>query len=495
MMAFGESKKLWIGSVALLLASPFAGWNLASWPTKLRYPGEENSLEGQRLAEMVHLRQGVRIYSPPSPEGFDIANYGPLYYLLGSRLVNPQKPAYLPLRLVSLLGTVGCAIGCGLLAFWLGRSYFAAALAPLVFLSYRIVTFHGVSARCDAVALFLSFCGFLIAYRSRNRKGLLLAAIFMLLGLLYKQQFLAAPMAVLLSLLLEKRYRLAAEFGGLMALGGVALLGFFQFVAFHGQAFLTHIFLYNALPFRTACFETGMIVAGMLFFFPLLIGLEFLRLHRDKPVACYVACALSLSIGAFAKQGSDTNHFLESALVLSALVAALLAERIATLACAGEFSLLIVSLLLAQLFASSAPFAWPAPGGGDFQRDSAMQDFLRRNFAPHTLALGYYNGDLLRAGLDTPISDLYGYSWVIRRDLASDRDLLHQLDDGRFGVVVLNFDLQHERDLFYADFYLTEPLRQAILADYRLAASLEMPEVEKFRANDRFYVWVPRSLR
>ncbi len=84
---------------------------------------------------------------------------------------------------------------------------------------------------------------------------------------------------------------------------------------------------------------------------------------------------------------------------------------------------------------------------------------------------------------------------MIRRDLASDRDLLHQLDDGRFGVVVLNFDLQHERDLFYADFYLTEPLRQAILADYRLAASLEMPEVEKFRANDRFYVWVPRSLR
>src|SRR6266699_890328 len=181
-----SGKSLWFGCLALLLVGSFAGTQLASWPVKLRYPGEENLAEGIPLAEILHLRQGVRIYDPPSPERFDAANYGPLYYLLGSRLVNPQEPAYLPLRLVSLLGTLGCAAGCSLLALWLSRSYFAATLAPLLFLSYRIVTFHGISARCDVVALSLSFWGFLIAYRSRNSRTLLLAVPLILLGFFYK---------------------------------------------------------------------------------------------------------------------------------------------------------------------------------------------------------------------------------------------------------------------------------------------------------------------
>jgi hypothetical protein len=136
-------------------------------------------------------------------------------------------------------------------------------------------------------------------------------------------------------------------------------------------------------------------------------------------------------------------------------------------------------------------FALSAPGPVDFARDRAVQDFLRRNFSPRTLALGYYNGDLLRARLDTPISDLYDYSWLIRKGVIPDRDLGSQLQERRFGVVVLNFDLERDQDAYWANYYLTPPLRQAILANYRLEASLEMPEVEKFRPSDRFYVWVP----
>jgi hypothetical protein len=61
-----------------------------------------------RLAEMVHLRQGRRIYDPPTAERFDAAIYGPLYYLPGARLVDLQQPSLLPFRLISLIGTLGC---------------------------------------------------------------------------------------------------------------------------------------------------------------------------------------------------------------------------------------------------------------------------------------------------------------------------------------------------------------------------------------------------
>src|SRR5205823_6901867 len=108
---------------------------------------------------------------------------------------------------------------------------------------------------------------------------------------------------------------------------------------------------------------------------------------------------------------------------------------------------------------------------------------------------GYYTGDLLRARLDTPISSLYPFAWLIRKGIATDRYLCAELDNHRFGVVVLNFDLEHDHDQYWANYYLTGPLRQAILANYQPEASLEMPEVEKFRASDRFYVWVPRSPR
>ena len=85
------------------------------------------------MAEMIHIRQGVPTYAS-STERYDDATYGPLYYLLAGRLVDLRAPSYVPLRLLSALGILGCAGGCGLLAFWLSDSYHAALLAPFVFL-------------------------------------------------------------------------------------------------------------------------------------------------------------------------------------------------------------------------------------------------------------------------------------------------------------------------------------------------------------------------
>ena len=163
------------GVAAFVLAGSFAARNLTTWPARIGYPGEE-SYEGTPLAEMLRLGQGVPIYAPPSPEGFAAATYGPLYYLLGSRLVSHDQPSYLPLRLLSVLGTLGCAAGCGLLALWLTRSYLATFLGPLAFLAYAMVTHYGVQALPDSVALLLFFSGFLVAYRFQASRSLLPAA-------------------------------------------------------------------------------------------------------------------------------------------------------------------------------------------------------------------------------------------------------------------------------------------------------------------------------
>ncbi len=486
-LAFRPDPRFLLGLSALLLAGLFAGQNVATWPVRLRYPGEEQHVEGIPLAEAMQLRQGVPIYSPPSPERFAAANHGPLYYLLGARLIDPEAPTYIPLRLVSLLGALGCAVGCALLAYWLGRSYFAAALAPLVFLACGLVTRPGLSARSDIFAVFLFFAGFLVANRCQHSRALFLAVPLMLLGFFYKQQFVAGPLAVLLFLLLEKRYRVAVEFVGLLALGGLAMLAFFRFVAFPGQAFLLHFLFYNLWPFRWNQFAVGVLTFAQALLLPFLMGLAFLRSHHDKLLNCYAGCAVLLGLVTFGKTGSGASYFLECVVVFSSLAAVLFtAKLVEPLRSAQLLCVLGIAFLLGLAFKPAIP------GPEDFARDRAVQDYLRRNFSPRTPALGYYTGDLVRAGLETPITDLYAYGQLIRLNMLPERDLMTQFYQRRFGVIVTYFDLRRAEVASRADFSLTESLRRAILLNYHLAATLDLPGPEKLLSSDRFYAWVPR---
>jgi len=266
------------------------------------------------------------------------------------------------------------------------------------------------------------------------------------------------------------------------------LLGFFQFVAFPGQAFLQHFLGYNLLSFSATRLASGALIFGIMFLVPLLVGFEFLRVYPDTFLRCYLGCAAVLALLAMGRQGSDTNYFLECALIVSPLFAALLAKRIAEPARAAELlALLAVTLLVGQLFAPDPPLR------EDIDRDRAVQDYLRHNFSPGTRALSYYTGDLMRAGLEIPISNLFHYVWLIRKGTFSEQALVDQLRDRRFPAIVVNYDLQTPTGPDKLEVFLTEGIRQAILANYQLATSLEAPRPERIREGARFDVWVPRS--
>jgi hypothetical protein len=478
----------WPSLVALLLAGMFTWRFVGDWPVMLRYPGEQEHVEGIPLAEMVRLRQGFPIYAKVTPETFQAANYGPLYFLLGARLIDPHEPAYFPIRVLSMLATVGCAMGCGVLAFWLSRSLLAAMLALVLFLSFAFVTRHGLSARCDLAAFVLWFSGFLIAYRLRETRKVLWGVPLMLVGFFFKQQFIVAPLAVVLFLLLERRRRLAAEFAGIMALSVGGALALFQFVVFPGQAFIDHFLFYNAWPFALERVRTGLCFFGFLILLPLVIGIAYLRVRRDKLLSCYLGCASAINLLMFARIGSDTNYFLESLAILCPLVAAMMLECAGDPLRAGKF----LSLLGAGLTLSLV-LTHPVPRARDFELDRALQDFLRLKFPARTTALGFYTGDLVRAGLDTPITDLYAYGELLRMGKIPEAGLMSQLRAQRFRVIITYFDVRTTRTDVRPDFTLTEPLREELLRSYQLLATLELPGPEVIQPQDRFYAWVPRA--
>jgi hypothetical protein len=483
----GRKQKL-VGLAALFLAAGFAALQASSWPARLQYPGEGAGIEGMRLAEMLHWRAGVAIYAPASAERFDASIYGPLYYLVGAQLIDPEKPEYGPLRILGALGTLGCAVASGGLAFMLGRRGLGAVLAPLIVLSYGFMSLYGTSSRADSLALGILTAGVLLAYQLRTNGKILLAAPIFLAALFYKQQFVAAPLAVFAYLMVTRRIRTALIFAGLMVAGGLGLLALFQFVIFRGQAFFTHFYFYNLLPFSGAQFKGGAIVYAVLFLVPLLVGLEFVRVHRDAFFACYLPATTVFALLSVGKTGSDTNYFLESIVILAALYAALLGERIGDPARAFELlALLVVTLFAGQFFTPSAPRP------EDFARDQALQDYLRKNYPPGTRALGYYTGDLVRAGLDAPVSDLYQYAQLITHGALPDRGLTRSLEKREFGVIILTFDLEAGTDEGCMQRYLTPRLAMAIKDNYQPHARLDLPGPEKFHSADAFYAWVPRA--
>lgn len=474
----------------LVLAVFFAGWNLSGWPVRLAYPGEELVVEGMRLAEIVHLREGIPIYAPSSPEGFDASIYGPLYYLLGAQIVNPKEPSYFPLRLLSTLGTLGLAAGCALLAYWLSGTSFAASLACLMFLGYSFVAVNGVSARPDMVALLLAYVGFLVAYRFRTPRGVTLAAVIMVLSFFYKQQFVAAPSALLLCLLYGKRFRLAARFVLVLSVCGLGSVILFQFVIFSGQDFLLHFVNYNLLPFELRRFEAGLFVVVVVLLLPILADTPFLCTHPNAILAFYIVCSVISSLIAVGKAGSGTNYFIEPLLVIVPVFAALVAASMTdAIRSAGLLCVVVITLLAAE----GLGLHDAAPEPADFAVDRTNQDFLRRNFAPGTPGLDFYTGDLLRAGLATPISDPYQYTQLICKGALSGHDLLEMLNRRRFGVIILHFDLASERSWPHKGVMcLDKGLGEAILGNYLNIATLHPPGPEKRRGAAQFYIWVPR---
>ena len=482
----------WFVAVLLLLLGIPAGWNLSSWPSRLHYQGAlGDDVDGICLAEMLNLRRGVPVYAPPTPERFDAMVYGPVYYWLGAKLIDPENPTYRPLRIMSLLATLACLAGVSVLAFRFQRSYLAATLAPLLFLCYGFVSWRALSARCDMMALALLFWGFIIARKYCRTRALLLAVPFIVLGLFFKQQYVAAPLAICLYLVLERRWRLAVTFAGLTILSGTALLAYFQFVVYPGQSLLLHLIDYNMMPFSLYRFGWGLVLFVVMFGVPILLSLTFLRRHPDRLMGPYLGCAATGAVVVIGREGSGTNYYLEPLLIICALVAALAAEsRIEAGQKAEVICLLGVSLFLGTRLLSFAP------SPPDFVLDRRIHDYLRAHVKKGTPAAGMNvaTGELVRAGFETPISNFYQYTWLACRGAIPLPELLAHFDRQRFSVVALDLNLEDEQQAHRRnDICLTEDLHRVILLNYRLAATLDLPGHQQIEFPARLYLWVPRS--
>ena len=194
-----ESKGLLIGmkAVAAALVCYFVGAFLYVAISRMGYKFTLEWLEGASLIQLQRLLAGQPLYAQPT---FDYVSliYSPLYFYVSWLFARILGFGFLPLRLVSLLATLGCVA----LIFFIVRKYTADVYVSLMaagsFLAlYKISDTWFDLARVDMLAVFLTLLAIYLM-QARSAARLISAGIAISLACLTKQTFWILVVPVLL---------------------------------------------------------------------------------------------------------------------------------------------------------------------------------------------------------------------------------------------------------------------------------------------------------
>ncbi len=238
----------WLGWACLFLIALYALFFAYRAAVALLYPYPLEYGEGSVLNEAGQLLAGgfnpARLYPTNDTAPWLATNYSPLYYYLNAALLTLVGPnSFLEGRLLSVLAVAWLVW----LLYWLCRGEgmgrrvaFGAALTPL---ATAPVYDWAVLAKPDILGLAFSLSGAAVAWHARKQPARwqlwVGAGLLCLLGLLTKQSYVAAPLAIGLWLTLRRQWRASGIFlASLVLPGGLVVLGL-QWAT--GGAFLRHI--------------------------------------------------------------------------------------------------------------------------------------------------------------------------------------------------------------------------------------------------------------
>jgi hypothetical protein len=276
--------------------------------------------------------RGLPIYQDYRHFPYLMTAFPPLWYLLigmGAKLgISSLNGLTMFGRAFSLLSLSGVA----LVGYRWNRAQHIsprlAIFAPLLFLSFPILVPWAVTARPDLPALLPSFLAVFLAGTRRSGKWIIVASVASAIGFLMRHNSVAAPVAIVLWLLWQKRWRHAAMFClGWGVLVG-ATFGYYQsasnglFLLNIGGAKFGGMALTYVRDIVSGLTTTpGYAFAVILFAFGVFGSIELLK-HSDKTsqlILLYATVAMFFALLGSAAAGAAGNHFIESALATATL--------------------------------------------------------------------------------------------------------------------------------------------------------------------------------
>lgn len=212
------------------------------------FPFQLDREEGFLLNQAMELARGRTIYPPLDDYPYVVGNYPPLYPLLYALLVKTLSASLAWGRLLNLLFALGAAIALGGFLYRRTRCWTAALLAPALWIA--TYDFHEwvAYARVDLVALALCCWGVLRFLSAPERGGARGAALLFALALLTRQTLLAAPLACMIHLALDRNWIALRRFALRVLLYAGGTYGLLFLIT--GGLAWHHLVTYNVNPFH-----------------------------------------------------------------------------------------------------------------------------------------------------------------------------------------------------------------------------------------------------
>jgi hypothetical protein len=431
---------------------------------RMRYPFELEWIEGAMVEQVARITAGQPVYGPPSVH-FVPFLYTPLYFYLSASAAWIFGDGFLPLRLVSILASLGIFA----LAFALVREETNSALASLMAAGlfaacYRIAGSWLDIGRTDSVFLFFILW---FLYLSRNLQSIpraVLAGLAASLAYLTKQTsvFLLAPVLLCLLLTYWRRAWITALVAA-ATLGGATLLlqettgGWYMYYTFDllwqqtawGAVSIQDFFLFDVLARLPI-----VVFAGMF--------LLWTEAFRDRKRFLFWAAALAGAIAAALisrmKAGGFDNVLLPAYLLLAILAGLAwgrMAERLrdpsplsASLRAAGSLLLLTQFAMLIYNPLHQIP--------------SAAEEAQQRYFLQYVVEIPGevyipYHGYISRLAGKSSFAHQSAVWDVLRGDpqnagtLALKESLAHAIESKEFRAIILDGDWNYlsNLDRFY----------------------------------------------
>ena len=297
----------------------------------ITFPFNVDYGEGPILAQVMRLSHGQNIYPTDLTSlPFTIGNYPPFYHLLQLPFAWIFGPAFWYGRVINLLSQLAAVVFIALTLYTVTNDSLAAAVGGALLLAIPYILQWSGFVRVDAFALGISWAGlFVIARWPQQRKGLVVAALWLTVAIFTRQSYgLAAPFAAFVWLLSHKPRRRAFELAAWT--GGFSLALFVLFNLLSAGGFYFNVISANVNPFTWLSVKDyvtqlwvhmGYLLVTSLIYLALALWLQQKVWWLAAPYLL-ASTASAITIG---KAGSNVNYLFELSAALAFIAGAFLA--------------------------------------------------------------------------------------------------------------------------------------------------------------------------
>jgi hypothetical protein len=284
--------------------------------SRIRFPFELEWMEGSSWTQVARILSGQPVYTAPTLDYVPLV-YTPLYFYLSAAVFRLLGGGFFPLRLVSLLASLGCILLIFLLVREKTRRGLAAFLAAGLFMAcYGLSDTWFDLARADMLFLFFYLLA-ILCLRGKGFSNFILAGVFFSLSFFTKQTalFFTIPILLYALIFMERRRALALLVTTLLLIGGSTLLlnnltgGWYSFYIFElprrhafSLGFAVIFWLKDLLPPLAATWVLG-------FLYLLRLGKKLLK-PQELFYPALLATLLAGSWAARANVGGAVNTLL-----------------------------------------------------------------------------------------------------------------------------------------------------------------------------------------